>query len=141
MSCTFFTAWSCKMLMRAAIMTHNHSYENLGEYGEVPILYSFTSWPTSLFSCSSGCVWQLRKIHHRDQVRGYQFNKPLSIAFINHSIIGLNLGTCIAFFVIIGDLAPPIVAQFFGLNWVRRNCVFLGQYCSCVSPTHSLHTP
>lgn len=29
--CTLFTAWTCKMLMRAAVMTHNHSYENLGE--------------------------------------------------------------------------------------------------------------
>jgi len=40
--------------------------------------------------------------------------------FVEVSVIGLNIGSCIAFFVIIGDLAPPIVAQATGLQWVRR---------------------
>lgn len=30
--CTLFTSWTCKMLMRAAIMTRSHTYENLGEF-------------------------------------------------------------------------------------------------------------
>ena len=36
------------------------------------------------------------------------------------SIIALNIGTCIAYFVIIGDLAPPIIAQATGVTLVSR---------------------
>ncbi|XP_013417027.1 putative sodium-coupled neutral amino acid transporter 10 [Lingula anatina] len=48
------------------------------------------------------------------------------------SIIGLLIGTCIAFFVIIGDLGPPIVSKIFGIentSTLRTSLmVFLGLF-------------
>lgn len=38
---------------------------------------------------------------------------------IELSNIGLGIGTCVAFYIIIGDLLPPIVATTLGLEWVR----------------------
>ena len=37
---------------------------------------------------------------------------------IELSIIGLTIGCLTSFFVVIGDLAPPIVANSLGINWV-----------------------
>ena len=38
---------------------------------------------------------------------------------IEMSNIGLGIGTCVAFYIIIGDLLPPLVAQSLGLTMVR----------------------
>ncbi len=37
---------------------------------------------------------------------------------IELSNIGLGVGTCVAFYIIIGDLLPPLVAAALGLDWV-----------------------
>jgi amino acid permease len=37
---------------------------------------------------------------------------------IELSIIGLTIGCLVSFFVVIGDLAPPIFANSLGINWV-----------------------
>ena len=39
---------------------------------------------------------------------------------IEMSNIGLGIGTCVAFYIIIGDLLPPLVAQSLGLTMVRE---------------------
>lgn len=78
---------------------------------------------------SAGSIWQSGKTVCWSQVcillanlwisNNCNFIPPPSHTH-THSVIGLNIGSCIAFFVIIGDLAPPIVAQATGLQWVRR---------------------
>ena len=60
-------------------------------------------------------------------VRGHHCQKNFL-----YSVIGLNLGACIAFFVIIGDLAPPIIAQATGINWV--SCLVLPKRIPSPSP-------
>ena len=51
---------------------------------------------------------------------------------IEVSMIGFLGGTCIAFFVVMGDLAPPIIAGYLGIeNSERlRIGVMLGKYHS-----------
>jgi sodium-coupled neutral amino acid transporter 10 len=52
-------------------------------------------------------------------------------------IIGFLMGTCIAFFVVVGDLGPAIVAKTLNINNTSslREIVLIGmlvlQYCSC----------
>ena len=44
---------------------------------------------------------------------------PTGKLAVELSNIGLTMGCCVAFFVIIGDLLPPIVANMFGIQWVH----------------------
>ena len=58
---------------------------------------------------------------------------------IEVSMIGFLGGTCIAFFVVIGDLAPPIIAGYIGIeNSERlRIGVMLGKKCNSTKPRGS----
>ncbi len=40
---------------------------------------------------------------------------------IELSNIGLGIGTCVAFYIIIGDLLPPLVAKTLNLDWVSQS--------------------
>ena len=55
-----------------------------------------------------------------------------------YSIIGLTIGCLISFFIVIGDLAPPIVAISLGVDWVskglksiRTTSIVVLLLCSC----------
>ena len=41
------------------------------------------------------------------------------------SIIGLLIGTCVAFFVIIGDLGPVIISKVLGIEVRKVLCVLI----------------
>ena len=45
----------------------------------------------------------------------HTFGSPGKLA-VEVSMIGFMMGTCTAFFVVVGDLAPPIVANIAGLT-------------------------
>lgn len=51
-------------------------------------------------------------------------------------IIGFLLGTCIAFFVVMGDLTPEIICQITGLkrNETLRTCILIALALFCVLP-------
>ena len=40
------------------------------------------------------------------------------IICVVYSIIGMAMGCLISFYIVIGDLAPPIVAKSLGISWV-----------------------
>lgn len=51
-------------------------------------------------------------------------------------MIGFLLGTCIAFFVVMGDLGPQIVAQLLGFqnNYTLRSGILISLAVFCVLP-------
>lgn len=56
---------------------------------------------------------------------------PTGKLVVELSIIGFLLGTCIAFFVVIGDLGPDILAKAFNLEHspTLRPSVLVGTNC------------
>lgn len=50
------------------------------------------------------------------------------------AVIGFLLGTCIAFFVVIGDLGPAIISSTFGLHKTDtlRTSILVGKYHKCL---------
>lgn len=74
------------------------------------------------------------------------FSFKVSLSLPLFSIIALNIGTCIAFFVIIGDLAPPVLAKLTGIDIVRteinqRHYITYNSFSSFPSHMHTLtHT-
>ena len=56
-------------------------------------------------------------------------------------VIGFLAGTCIAFFVVIGDLAPPIVANIVGIQATDqlRTLILAGKHVQGFSRLFSIH--
>ena len=55
-------------------------------------------------------------IKHLVYSPAYQTFGPAGKLSVEVSMMGFMMGTAIAFFVVMGDLAPPIVADLFGLE-------------------------
>jgi hypothetical protein len=57
-------------------------------------------------------------------VNGYNYSQTVSVynacdyvmCFVAFSIIGLLIGTCVAFYIIIGDIAPVIISNLLGVE-------------------------
>ena len=92
-----FTIWSLKMLVRSAQLTHKSSYEQLGKYNPPPSFHPIF-FPIAAY---------------------HTFGRHGKLV-IEISIIGLAIGCLISFFIVIGDLAPPIVAKSLGISWVSQ---------------------
>ena len=98
-----FTIWSLKMLVRSAQLTHKSSYEQLGKYNPPPSFHPIRLCSLIFFPIAA---------YHT-------FGRHGKLV-IEISIIGLAIGCLISFFIVIGDLAPPIVAKSLGISWVSQ---------------------
>jgi sodium-coupled neutral amino acid transporter 10 len=73
---------------------------------------TFTVWSLKMLVRSA----QLTHKSSYEQLAYHTFGRH-GKRVIELSIIGLTMGCLISFFIVIGDLAPPIVAKSLGINW------------------------
>lgn len=59
----------------------------------------------------------------------YSFG-PSGKLLVELGVIGFMMGTCVAFFVVMGDLGPEIISKLFNIsnNNTLRSSVLLGKY-------------
>ena len=68
-------------------------------------------------------------IKHLVYSPAYQTFGPAGKLSVEVCMMGFMMGTAIAFFVVMGDLAPPIVADLFGLETSQhlRTYILMGK--------------
>ena len=94
--------------------------------------HTYTKFNSNSILCSFIHIWAIREEHCRSKVSNtstYGSAPLLTLPVHLHSIIGLQLGSCIAYYVIIGDLAPPAIAKMTGLDWVCWYCSHSNVLC------------
>lgn len=109
------TRLSCHYLLKSAIMTRRRTFELLGTYLNWEKKFVFISFLKHLLL--SFCVFT-----------AFHALGPAGKTVVEISIILLMIGTCIAFFVVMGDLSPPIIGSLLELKMTSalRPAVLLG---------------
>ncbi|EPQ16453.1 Putative sodium-coupled neutral amino acid transporter 10 [Myotis brandtii] len=115
--CAWMTHQSCMFLVKAASLSKRRTYAGLGECGIVlgALLLAFCAWMTH-----QSCMFLVKaaSLSKRRTYAGLAFHAygKAGKMLVETSMIGLMLGTCIAFYVVIGDLGSTFFARLFGFQ-------------------------
>ena len=110
-------------LVKCAIIARRRNYETLGRFHVSSLLMEICKDSIQITPCTN-------KLCLIDIVLAFHVFGAAGKMAIEVSMIGFLGGTCIAFFVVMGDLAPPIIAGHLGIDNSEklRIGVLLGKY-------------
>ena len=114
-------------LVKCAIIARRRNYETLGRFHVSSLLMEICKDSIQIIIWRTPCTNKLCLI---DIVLAFHVFGAAGKMAIEVSMIGFLGGTCIAFFVVMGDLAPPIIAGHLGIDNSEklRIGVLLGKY-------------